>query len=65
MRDARKSLGQVALRSVSKGSKHHGQQVGSVPESNLVMIKFGRYDLFRPENRVSVAFEYKQLKRET
>lgn len=57
MRDARKSLGQVALGSVSKGTKHNGQQVGSVPESNLVRIKFGRYD--------PVAFEYKQLKRET
>lgn len=65
MRDARKSLGQVALGSVSKGTKHNGQQVGSVPESNLVMIKFGRYDLSARKQSLSIAFEYKQLKRET
>lgn len=65
MRDARKSLGQVALRSVSKGTKHYGLRVGSVPESNLVMIKFGRYDLSARKQSLSVAFEYKQLKRET
>lgn len=36
-----------------------------MPESNLVMIKFGRYDLLAKKESLSVAFEYKQLKRET